>query len=237
VLLSAQRANLFRGTGTQYVDRFVSVETERPLFWQRRDLMFEDLLGREDLRDRNFVVLHLRTAHGPYAENYSLNPELAIFPTGGLRYGPFQANTYDNAVRYNDLVMTRLMDYFRASVRGPLYVFLTSDHGQLLGDSASRRFGHGMLLPEVAHVPVMLYAQEGDAAVVQALRELPHPTHFDLTALLARLLGFEIHDPNARDGVYYVNGTGYYGRDGYMVVRKGGAEGTPPQFEVHAGAD
>jgi glucan phosphoethanolaminetransferase (alkaline phosphatase superfamily) len=236
VFLSAQRSNLLRGVGTQYLDRLVTVETVSPLFGLHRDLMFEELLRGEALQERNLIVLHLRAAHGPYAQNYALNPDLAIFPERGRGYGEYQANTYDNAVRYNDLVMRRLIEYFRGAVDGPLYVFLTSDHGQLLGENGSRRFGHGMLLPEVARVPIMLYAENANPAIVGALRAMPRPTHFELTTLITRLLGYEIHDPNDRSGVYYINGTGYFGRDGYISVTRGESASAAAQFQIHRDA-
>ena len=220
IFLSAQRANLLRGVGLQYVDLLRTVESEAALYERLHDEMFLELLPSIPLKERNLVVIQLRSAHGPYADNYTTRPELAIFPTAGLKYREFQRNAYDNAVRYNDFVMSRLIDYFRTTIDGPLYVFLTSDHGQLLGEGRHGRIGHGMLLPEVARVPILLYAQNADPAIASALEATRDPTHYELTALIDRIMGVEIRDPGAVDGVYYINGAGYHGLAGYISIQK-----------------
>jgi glucan phosphoethanolaminetransferase (alkaline phosphatase superfamily) len=230
IVLSAQRANLLRGDGLQHVDLLRTLESERPRYARLHDEMFLELLESTPLEDRNLIVLHLRSAHGPYAANYARRPELAIFPTGGVKYGEFQVNAYDNAVRYNDFIMARLIRHFRTTIEGPLYVFLTSDHGQLLGEDGSRRFGHGMLLPEVARVPIMLFQQNGDPNVASRLRQLRNPTHNELTRLIDRVMGFEIVDPNAEKGVYYINGAGYNGLAGYIRVEKPADPSGQPRF-------
>jgi glucan phosphoethanolaminetransferase (alkaline phosphatase superfamily) len=236
VVLSAQRANLLRGAGTQYVDELHTLESEEALYERLHDEMFEELLGSIALGERNLIAIHLRSAHGPYAQNYALRPELAIFPTDGLDYRNFQNNSYDDAVRYNDFIMDRLVAYFRSNVEGPLYVFLTSDHGQLLGEGETPRYGHGMLLPQVAHVPIMLYEQHGAPEIAATLRQTHDPTHYELARLIIRVLGYEIRDPNARHGVFYIAGTGFHGLSGYIRVRKpGDASGTTEFTEVPAG--
>lgn len=227
--LSAQRANLLRGDGMQFVDVLQTVESQGPLYERLHDEMFIELIKSMHLAEKNLIVLQLRSAHGPFAQNYDRRPELAIFPTEGLRYRKYQRNAYDNAVRYNDFIMSGLIDHFRATTTGPLYVFMTSDHGQLLGDHGSRLFGHGMLLPEVARVPIMLYTRDGDPAVADALRSMATPTHYELTRLVDRILGYEVLDPNAEDGVYYINGAGYNALSGYIRVETGGSG--PPRFK------
>ncbi|MBI2969394.1 MAG: sulfatase-like hydrolase/transferase [Gammaproteobacteria bacterium] len=220
LLISAQGSNLLRGAGTRYIDTLLTLDMLEPHYARSHDEMFLELLRGIDLGDRNFVVLALRSAHGPYEHNYSTHRDLAIFPTAGVDYRTFQRNSYDNAVRYNDFVMAGLLEYFRSTIRGPLYVFMTSDHGQLLGETGRKLFGHGMLVPEVAHVPIMLYGQDGDPEIARSLRGMSSPTHYELTELITRALGFKINDPNAEPGVYYINGVGMYGGSGYIRLRK-----------------
>lgn len=220
IFLSAQRANLMRGNGLQYVDVLHTLESEESRYERLHDEMFLELLREIPLEDRNLIVVQFRSAHSPYADNYTPRIELATFPTQGLDYRRFQQNSYDNAVRYNDLVMSELIDYFRKTVAGPLYVFLTSDHGQLLGEGKHQRIGHGMLLPEVAHVPIMLYSQNGDPAIAAALRQMKDPTHYELTGLIDRAMGIEVRDPDADSGVFYINGYAYNARAGYITVKK-----------------
>lgn len=232
IFLSAQRATLLRGDGMQYVDVLRTLESEESLYERFHDEMFAPMLASIPLGERNLIVLHLRSAHGPFAANYRLRPELAVFPTRGTEYRHFQLNAYDNAVRYNDLVMSGLIEYFRRRIDGPLYVFLTSDHGQLLGEDGSH-IGHGMLLPQVARVPIMLYEKGGDPAIASALANMKDPTHYELTVLIDRILGFEVRDPNAPDNVFYINGAGYNGLSGYMSVRKSRDPSQPTRYSIH----
>lgn len=236
-ILSAQRSNLLQGVGTQYVDHLVTFEAAGPLYESLHDEMFEELMRKIEFKEKNFIVLHLRSAHGPYSHNYSTRKALAVYPTGGLNYAAYQQNSYDNAVRYNDFVMSKLLEYFRKTVPGPLYIFMTSDHGQLLGDNQRNLFGHGILLPEVAHVPIMLYEQHGDRGIIESMRRMQRPTHYEMTEFITRLLGFTIRDPNAQDGVYFINGIGYYGQGGYIRVTKGRGKGHGTLFHtVRSGA-
>jgi glucan phosphoethanolaminetransferase (alkaline phosphatase superfamily) len=218
------------------VDELHTLESQEALYERMHDEMFEELLDSVALGKRNLIAIHLRSAHGPYAQNYALRPELAVFPTDGLDYRNFQISSYDDAVRYNDFIMDRLVTYFRKNIEGPLYVFLTSDHGQLLGEGESPRYGHGMLMPQVAHVPIMLYEQQGAPEIAGALRRMHDPTHYELARLVIRVLGFEIHDPNTRPGVFYIAGAGFHGLSGYIRVRKpGDASGATEFTEFPAG--
>lgn len=230
VYLSSQGANLLRGAGAQYIDQLITIDSRETQYQHRHDEMLVDLLPEVSLGARNFIVLHLRSAHGPYASNYALRPELAVFRTDDLGYLDYQRATYDDAVRYNDWINVQLIDAFRARVADPLYLFITSDHGQLLGEDVRHLLGHGQLLPEVARVPVLLYQQHGDPAIAGALRQIDWPTHYEMTELVARLLGFEIRDPNGRPGTYFINGTGYHGSAGLIRVRKSPAA-TPPRYD------
>lgn len=223
--LSAQTSYLLRGIGTSFIDNLVTHDMMESAFEDKKDEMILELFKNIHLHERNFIVLHLRSVHAPYEQNYSGHPELAMFRTEGVPFKNHQRNAYDNAVRYNDMIVSDLLDYLKGKVTDPLYVFFTSDHGQLLGDTPTRQFGHAILLPEVAHVPIMAYEQNGDPSVLEPVRRETYMTHYELTRLITRILGFTIHDPEDDKGEFFINGLGYYGQGGYIKIVKGGASG------------
>jgi len=229
--LSAQTSNLLRGIGTHFIDNLVTQDMMEPAFDDKQDGMVLELLNNVRLRDRDFIVLHLRSVHAPYEHNYSSHQELAIFNIEGVPFKNHQRNAYDNAVRYNDMIVSRLLDFLKDRVQHPLYVFFTSDHGQLLGDTTTRQFGHGILLPEVAHVPIMAYVRNADLSVLEAVHRATYMTHYELTRLITNVLGFTIHDPDDGKGEYFINGLGYYGHGGYIRIVKDDVAGSGLRFE------
>ena len=230
--ISSQGNNLLRGAGTRFLDDLITRDSAESDYAQFHDEMLLKHAKQIALGGRNLIVLHQRSAHGPYAHNYRYHEELAIFPTTGLGYADYQRNSYDNAVRYSDYIIYQLLDFFRSTVQGPLYFIVTSDHGQLLGDNAKGLFGHGRLESDIARVPVLFFMPGGDRRIVERVKRLHNPTHFELTELISNLLGYEITDPNAEAGVYYVNGTGSYGRHGYIRVIKSPEPGGATAYNV-----
>lgn len=231
-MFSAQGMNLLRGAGTRYIDKLVTQDTAKADYVALHDEMLLKYAGEVRLDERNLIVFHQRSAHGPYAHNYRLQPELAMFPTEDLEYADFQRNAYDNAVRYNDMIIYRLLNIMRERVAGPLLIVVTADHGQLLGENPQGLFGHGQLLPAAARVPMLFYFHDLIPAFESTIRNLASPTHYELGLLLIRAFGFEIDDPNAEPGVFYINGSGRFGKHGYIRVVKDAANKGPPQFEI-----
>jgi glucan phosphoethanolaminetransferase (alkaline phosphatase superfamily) len=73
ILISAQSCTLFYGIGTEYIDHFITKESiNSEQFYNRRDLVLLDILQSIALSsDKNFIVLHIRSPHAPYEDNYS----------------------------------------------------------------------------------------------------------------------------------------------------------------------
>ena len=97
-----------------------------------------------DPAERKFIVVHLLGTHMKYEYRYP--PQYEVFKD---RQGlpdwatPAQAeviNTYDNAVRYNDHVVSTLIERFSAT-QAPGFLVYFSDHGEDVYDSP----GHSVL--------------------------------------------------------------------------------------------
>ncbi|WP_256664520.1 MULTISPECIES: sulfatase-like hydrolase/transferase [unclassified Pseudomonas] len=130
---------------------------------QRQDRALLEILDEQQWAPRNFVVLNLRTAHLPYAQNYRHESTPAPWPDSGAEG---QANAYDNSLHYLDGLLAEILaDFDRLD--GERYLIITGDHGQRLGEGG--HWGHNDLVPEVSDVPVIVVARD---APPQPLAEL-----------------------------------------------------------------
>lgn len=219
---SAQTANLSTFSGIEYADKSVTAENIERDIETRHDEVLLDIIKRVDLNRPNFIVLHQRNSHSPYDRNYP--PQYDFFKASGERKtNQYRIDTYDNSVRYTDHLLYSLIDDLKSRSKLPVYILFTSDHGEMLGEEGGQ-FGHGKLTEEVARVPFIFYAHNGEAARVNAARQLVNPTHYEMGKLIAGLLGYRVDNPNEEAGVYYLNGTDLSGSEGYMLVSKSGAD-------------
>lgn len=208
--LSAQESKLLSHLGSRHLDVSITREDHPLLFLKRHDHALVDLLARQDWAERNFVVLNLRTAHLPYEENYDQHPEpLPLWPT--VRQLPReqrQANAYDNAVGYLDDVLAEIIEQFE-QLEGERYLLITGDHGQLLGEQG--RWGHNDLLPEVAEVPILVLAREGDASSLKSLADERWVSHYEAGIWLAQRLGWQVSNPNQQTDEHFIQGKQLFG--------------------------
>jgi heptose-I-phosphate ethanolaminephosphotransferase len=123
-----------------------------------------------DGADRKFIVLHLLGTHAAYDLRFP--PEFRAFRTNdgldgkilekrGLLDNLFRgsrielSNAYDNAVLYNDTVVSKIIQMIRASETNYSIVYL-SDHGEALGEDG-RFVGHidDVAPKQVYQIPLM----------------------------------------------------------------------------------
>ncbi|MFC3032507.1 phosphoethanolamine transferase [Pseudoalteromonas fenneropenaei] len=165
-----------------------------------------------DYQQKQFITLHMRSAHAPYVDNYP--QEQTVFPTEGQPYAHYMRNSYDNSVRYTDKTISELIAHFKHS-KQPTLIFMTSDHGELLGQDG--RFGHNQIDLDVAAVPFLLYAVNDPE---QQLKDIKNQfgcmtNHYEISRQIAKLLGAYIENPNQVAGQYYLNGQSPYGEAGF----------------------
>jgi glucan phosphoethanolaminetransferase (alkaline phosphatase superfamily) len=218
IYISAQNANCLSGVNTHGIDRFITYETNPEIFDKLHDDALLTLLSKIQLQKQNFIVLHQRNPHAPYEANYSNHKELIRFPSEGLPHQEYMKNTYDNAVLYNDYLYESIVHYLKTKVDGPVYLFITSDHGEEFGENGV--WGHDHLTYGSSLVPVLFYNMNGDPHFLDRFRSLQMPTHYELELLIADRLGYEITDPNREADWFYIDGVAATGLSGYMKFRK-----------------
>lgn len=166
-----------------------------------------------DYDEPQFITLHMRSAHGPYVDNYPKSQE--VFPVEGQEYETYMLNSYDNSVLYTQKVIADIYEFFKASDK-PTYIFFVPDHGELTGQAG--RFGHNSVDIDMARVPFLFYGVNIPATDISRIKnELGcMPNHYLIGQQIAKVLGYEINNPNEQPGQYYLNGTDVFGEAGYM---------------------
>jgi glucan phosphoethanolaminetransferase (alkaline phosphatase superfamily) len=214
--LSVQTSNLTTYAGVEFADHYITQEDILPLFQERKDDALLSLLGDIDLSASNFIVLHQRCSHSPYDSSYPAS--YTKYPPVRDNFKQHMVNTYDNSIRYTDHILSEIIQQLKQRGSGPTYLFFTSDHGEMMGEDG--KFGHSLLEPGVAEVPLIFYAQGGDPRVIEQVRKLDVPTHYEIAKLIAGLLGYEFRNPNERPGVFYINGPDLDMSTSYLIVDK-----------------
>lgn len=212
-LISVQSSGLLYGAGTEYVDNFVSrEEIDDAEFLQKRDIILTELLDKAELSDdKNFIVLHMRSQHAPYTDNYDhLKNELSINSDEKISTSDLEtANllSYENATRFTDLVIDKIVDHTKSKfgAKGKSYLFFTSDHGEMLGEDGL--FGHNQLHIDCADVPFIAFPLSGEDNYIKHLMSHTPKTHYDMGLEIAKLLGVSIKNPNIKDSsIRYLHG-------------------------------
>jgi len=196
---------------SRYIDVLVTREHDKNRVTEMKDDYILELVDTQHYTKRNFIVLHQRCIHTPYAENFPKNYEDKRHFTNGSNA---KIDEYDNAMRYNDSFITRVFERFNKQTSGKFYMIWASDHSEMLGEKGM--FGHSIIEPEVATVPFLF--QSNDEEFMNKIRSLKATYPYAIAKMIAEILGFKIENPNEEQGVFYANGLDYYGRSGYMKV-------------------
>lgn len=174
-----------------------------------RDLELLEELDKIDFKQKQFLVLHLRTAHSPYDENY---PEaFELFKNDPANEA---VDTYDNSILYFDKFYETLVTRIGKISNKPTYIFFTSDHGEMLGERG--QYGHGIFSEEVYTVPFFLYELNlapQDSLLAKAKHVI---NHADVGELVANALSYNWHRAEKGDRSFYINGTDVQGYGGYI---------------------
>lgn len=198
--LSSQESKLLAHLGSRHLDVSITREDHPLRFLQRQDRALLDLLRQQRWVERNFVVVNMRTAHLPYAQNYRHESAAAPWPD---RRPEEQGNAYDNAVHHLDSMLAEILAEFDR-LQGERYLIITGDHGQRLGEDG--RWGHNDLVPEVSDVPVIVVAREAPQEAMAELARERWISHYEAGKWLAARLGTRIDNPNLRPDEYFVHG-------------------------------
>lgn len=188
------------------------------------DLARVDALGDDAIFDMlaplrpdepRLVVLLLRTAHIPYNDAYRRSGTPPRWAGGAsLSPGKRKNDAYDSAIAYQDGLVARLYRRFEQLGEQGLFV-VTSDHGQMLGEDGV--WGHNVLTPQIAQVPMLVRSRGPAQPPLGDNGEWI--AHHELARTLAARMGYRIDNPNARPGLYYLQGSDLFGDNLYREAR------------------
>lgn len=172
----------------------------------------------------NFIVLHQRNPHSPYEYGYRGYKEASIFPINNVSKEEGRINSYDNAMIFNDYIISSIFKKFRTIKQVPNYVIFVPDHGEAMGEIGAngvREWGHAFLSSNVANIPFFASLYNGqDAAYMQRIKGFNNPTHYEIGVLLGEIMGYKISSAVFKKDVFYVNGVSISGDSGYLIVHK-----------------
>ena len=148
------------------------------------------------------MVLNSRAPHIPYERNIPAG--FAKFSTPKLADSVAQKkNEYDDAVRLYDKELASAIRAVMAKSTLPVLVFITSDHGERVGDGGL--FGHSVVEMPIAQVPFIYFSNGADYRFDEIAQAQPK-NHFQLATLINKMLGFAVSNPNQKDDSYFITG-------------------------------
>ncbi len=171
-----------------------------------------------DSNKSNFIILHQRNSHSPY-EKYT-PPRFYKYPFKDKPYKTYMLNSYLNSLLYTDWLLSEIFKEAE-KMKGCTIVFVTSDHGEMMGDKDEEgRFGHVYLGYEDAKVPMLIYYTKScPTTITKELNLSGVISHYQFGKIIAKTLGFELINPN-ENGTYYINGVDIAGNKGFLKVKE-----------------
>src|SRR5690606_22007675 len=148
------------------------------------------------------MVLNSRAPHIPYERN--IPQGFAKFSTPRLSNDVEQKkNEYDDAVRLYDKELASAIRTTMAKSKLPVLVFITSDHGERVGDGGL--FGHSVVEMPIAQVP-FLYFSNDPAYTMKAISPQIPLNHYQVATLINKMLGYDVSNPNQKDDSFFITG-------------------------------
>lgn len=174
---------------------------------------------------KNFIILHQRNAHSPYENGYrGYKSGGGLFDVDKNDNINYKINSYDNAMIFNDYLISTIFEKFKNISNSPTYLIFTPDHGEAMGEKGlddKSEWGHAFLSKNVANIPLFVTAYNvKDDFFIKTLKDTKHPTHYEIGIALAKLMGYEITNPNYKENEFYINGVDISGNAGYIKVIK-----------------
>ena len=177
-------------------------------------------LKNTNLNKPNFIVLHQHACHTTYSSNYP--PQFTVFGSTHETFKEHEVNTYDNCVLYVDNTYREIYTYLEKHSTLPTYFIFDSDHGEGLGEQ-NDFFGHGnMNIRNVINIPVIITGFHGaNLTFLKQIEKQPNPnwvSHFELSKIVAYLLGYKTGAIFDQSQKYIVNGYKLNGTQGFRTI-------------------
>lgn len=163
-----------------------------------------------DEESKQFLVLHQRGSHSPYALRYS-DPYFSLTKDKKKN----RVIHYDNSVLEFDKFMQELITLVQ-SYNTPTIVLYLSDHGEGLGEEGV--WGHAALKKPSIEIPFLVYAHSSTLKLPPNLPKIP--TQFNISLYISKLLG---HNPSPNYHEFPKNfqilGNDIDGFSGYLEIK------------------
>ncbi len=207
------------GGGLGFIDKIETKENWQDEYDKKQDAILLDQMDKSPIDgDRRFYFIHQRTNHTPY-----ICYDKKLQAKGEALFSKNIGN--DNAkrlARYRGglLCYDKSLDQLLARLEkrpGALFVFIVSDHNELMG--VNGLWGHSHLILQNSIVPMMLATNRPDSDVAKAFEKLDTPNAFNFVRLVTKALGQEISLDKPSNKIF-VNGVIAYGRRGYLEIEK-----------------
>ena len=202
-------------SGIPYIDVLKTKDSDVKKSGEIIDDLLLEMIQSQTFAEHNFIVLHQRCIHAPYIKAISKNFKLKHKFTGSSNS---IIDEYDNAMLYNDYIISALFNHFNKQKTGKFYIIWSSDHNDLLGEKGLFGHGHGVLDPITADIPVIV--QTNDKDFLDNFKKIYRPNHYEITKYIARLLGYEIINSNEDGKTFYISGVDFNGKCGYIKYEK-----------------
>lgn len=215
-LFSAQRLKLLAAAdGAPGAERIASEDTMEDEYARTKDGYLADLVRSvpEDYARRQFFFLHQRAAHSPYRSNCVDPADADWLSDAGA--GDRRETDYKAGARCWDKNVAAIVSAVAAR-KGNLYIFVTADHSELVGEDGY--YGHGHPVLRNAVVPFILLTNRPQSRVAEAFRSMAPESFFNLSRVVALALGSKLEATNAVPHRVVINFTLPYGGAGSMQI-------------------
>lgn len=216
-LISAQGEGLFHEIGTQFIDFHRFKDDMKTKLKEKGDVVLLDILPKLKLNSKNFIVIHLRHIHEPYIQWEKYFPNEKLENPNSSRVEQTR-NEYCHAISYHDHWIEKCICSIKRIFSEDTIVIFTSDHGQLVGEDGL--FGHNLMKPEVADVPIWAYTINAEKSLNTYLKIHPICSHYELGKQIANLFGVKITNPNENPVLQFVHGTELHTNYMFMPWKK-----------------
>ncbi len=219
--LSAFETNLTEGGGFK-ADIFISKDTHAPLSDGERDDYLLDKIRKIDIsQGKHFIGIQFNACHDRYISNYANHKEFEkMKPNNNDNRRDKTRKEYINCIGYLDYLIAEVFKW--GEKNGIDVMIYTSDHGEMLGvdddDSDGNLFGHNYHGLVDAKVPFFIYQKNVDQQLANQIKRKKVLSHYEISKLVANVLGYEVKDKNAVENEFYLFSNRLFGNS--IFVKK-----------------
>lgn len=142
--------------------------------------------------DRAFIFFHQRAPHVPYLDSCRhVDDDFKYLLNGNSSYDEQRKNEYSVGPRCWDKNINDIVNQL-SKRPGSLYIFVTADHSELMGEEGL--FGHSHLVLRDSAVPFILLTNRPTSEVAGAFRDMSPASFFNLSRVVALALGNSIEE-------------------------------------------